>query len=159
MSIPYDGQSTDAGVPGISGTNTAASGVGVRGQNTTPGTGGIGVRGDSDAVGVWGEGKTWHGVAGVSHSTTGGAGVFGSSDVGSGIIAASQVWHAILAPARVRLAVQACGLRIRQVVLQVVQVLWELARPGMGCMARARALLGGQGSLVNILAMEQAWLV
>ena len=70
--------------------------VGVRGQNTTPGTGGIGVRGDSDAVGVWGEGKTWHGVAGVSHSTTGGAGVSGLSDVGSGIIAAqARIWHVI----------------------------------------------------------------
>jgi hypothetical protein len=98
MSVPYDGQSTDTGVPGVSGTNTAASGVGVHGQSTTPsepGTGGIGVRGDSNAVGVWGEGKNWHGVAGVSHSTIGGAGVFGSSEVGPGIIGESKVWHAI----------------------------------------------------------------
>ncbi|MGV2391195.1 MAG UNVERIFIED_CONTAM: hypothetical protein LVR29_32840 [Microcystis novacekii LVE1205-3] len=37
------------------------------------------------AVGVRGDGETWHGVAGVSKSTTGGAGVFGVNDTGAGV--------------------------------------------------------------------------
>jgi hypothetical protein len=81
MSEPYQGQSTNTGVPGVSGTNTAESGVGVRG--------------DSNAVGVWGEGKNWHGVVGASHSTIGGAGVFGSCDSGVGVFGESKLSHAV----------------------------------------------------------------
>src|SRR5712691_690599 len=81
MSDPYDGQSTNKDVPGVSGTNTAE--------------GGIGVRGDSNAVGVWGEGKNWHGVVGASHSTSGGAGVFGSCDSGVGVFGESKLSHAV----------------------------------------------------------------
>jgi hypothetical protein len=83
---------------GVSGTNTAENGVGVHGQSTIPsetGKGGIGVRGDSNAVGVWGEGKNWHGVVGASHSTIGGAGVFGSCDSGVGVFGESKLSHAV----------------------------------------------------------------
>ncbi len=81
MSDPYDGQSTDPNVPGVSGENTADGGQGVRGQ--------------SKAAGVVGIGETWHGVTGLSSSTSGGAGVYGASEVGPGIIGESKVWHAI----------------------------------------------------------------
>lgn len=81
MSDPYDGQSTNKDVPGVSGGNTADGGVGVRGQ--------------SKSAGIVGIGETWHGVTGLSTSTSGGAGVFGASDVGPGIIGESKVWHAV----------------------------------------------------------------
>ena len=81
MSDPYDGQSTNKDVPGVSGENTVDGGVGVRGQ--------------SKSAGVVGVGETWHGVTGLSSSTSGGAGVFGASDVGPGIIGESKVWHAV----------------------------------------------------------------
>lgn len=42
----------------------------------------IAVFGQGAAVGVRGDGGTWHGVAGISTSTTGGAGVNGSGHVG-----------------------------------------------------------------------------
>ena len=81
MSAPYDGQSTNKDVPGVSGENTLPGGVGVRGQGVS--------------AGVVGIGETWHGVTGISRSTIGGAGVYGESDVGPGIIGESKVWHAI----------------------------------------------------------------
>lgn len=81
MAEPMSGQSTDPNVPGVSGVNTADGGQGVRGQ--------------SKAAGVVGIGETWHGVTGLSSSTSGGAGVYGASEVGPGIIAESKVWHAV----------------------------------------------------------------
>jgi hypothetical protein len=59
--------------------------------NHTP-QAGPGVMGKSDAVGVWGESRTWHGVAGISHSTTGGHGVYGEGDPGSGVVGVSKKW-------------------------------------------------------------------
>ena len=81
MAEPITGQSTDPNVPGVSGENTAEGGQGVRGQ--------------SKAAGVVGIGETWHGVTGLSSSTSGGAGVYGASEVGPGIIGESKVWHAV----------------------------------------------------------------
>jgi hypothetical protein len=81
MSDPYDGQSTNKDVPGVSGENTLEGGTGVKGQG--------------GSTGVWGIGELWHGVAGQSNSKIGGAGVFGGSEVGPGVIGESQVWHAV----------------------------------------------------------------
>ncbi|MFJ5307970.1 hypothetical protein [Streptomyces sp. NPDC088350] len=50
----------------------------------------IAVFGQGGSVGVRGDGGTWHGVAGISSSTTGGAGVHGSSTSGGpGVIGES----------------------------------------------------------------------
>lgn len=49
-------------------------------DGTGTGESAIGVRGTGDAVGVWGLGIGWHGVVGISHSTTGGFGCTGSAN-------------------------------------------------------------------------------
>lgn len=52
---------------------------------------GPGVYGQSDGTGVWGAGKTWHGVYGESSSSTGGAGVWGEHKAnGVGVVGNSQ---------------------------------------------------------------------
>ena len=73
---------------------TADPGVaGVRGQSTNDtNAAGPGVHGTSKANGVLGESTTWHGVGGLSQSTTGGAGVFGGGDPGPGVIGQSTKW-------------------------------------------------------------------
>jgi hypothetical protein len=63
----------------VSGPNSIAITGTATGENT------LGTLGRGDAVGVRGEGKNWHGVAGLSQSTIGGAGVFGASDTGAGV--------------------------------------------------------------------------
>lgn len=68
----------------INETATGNQAVAVTGT-ATAGEGTIGVLGVGDAIGVRGDGKTWHGVAGLSQSTIGGAGVFGASDKGAGV--------------------------------------------------------------------------
>ncbi|MFE9390468.1 hypothetical protein [Streptomyces sp. NPDC006784] len=50
----------------------------------------IAVFGQGEAVGVRGDGGTWHGVAGISTSTTGGAGVNGTGNVG--VQGVGQTW-------------------------------------------------------------------
>jgi hypothetical protein len=56
------------------------------------GEGGRAIYGQGSAVGVLGEGDTWHGTAGISRSTVGGAGVYGAGDPGPGIIGTSTNW-------------------------------------------------------------------
>ncbi len=89
MSKPYDGTSTNNGIPGISGTNVGGDGV--------VGVGHRGVVGESDHyqgvfgkstdnAGVVGESQKFHGVYGVSHSVHNGA-LFGTNDAaGFGVI-------------------------------------------------------------------------
>ncbi|MEO3810036.1 hypothetical protein ABGB17_13640 [Sphaerisporangium sp. B11E5] len=56
----------------------------------------IAIFGQGAAVGVRGDGSTWHGVAGISTSTTGGAGVCGINNTGgAGVIGESSVWHGV----------------------------------------------------------------
>jgi hypothetical protein len=52
--------------------------------------------GISDAVGVWGESNTWHGLAGLSKSTTGGHGVYGKNlSGGTGVVGESDGWMGV----------------------------------------------------------------
>jgi hypothetical protein len=63
--------------------------------NHTP-QAGPAVQGISDAVGVWGESNTWHGIAGLSKSTTGGFGVFGKNTAGgTGVVGESEGWMGV----------------------------------------------------------------
>jgi hypothetical protein len=56
----------------------------------------VGVKGRGDSVGVRGEGKTWHGVEGISDSTIGGFGVFGANTArGTGVVGESTGWIAV----------------------------------------------------------------
>jgi hypothetical protein len=55
----------------------------------------IALFGQGAAVGVRGDGSTWHGVAGISTSTTGGAGVYGINNTGSGVIGESAGWMGV----------------------------------------------------------------
>ncbi len=60
---------------------------------TATGEGSIGVLAKGDAVGVRGDGKTWHGVVGFSE---GGFGVYGEGLTGgSGVVGKSKGWHAV----------------------------------------------------------------
>jgi hypothetical protein len=77
------GTTSDAYTPGILGENTNDT------QNA-----GVGVHGKSAAAGVLGESKTWHGVVGVSESTTGGFGVSGEA-IGPGVVGKSKTWHGV----------------------------------------------------------------
>jgi len=56
----------------------------------TAGTDTLGVHGVGDAVGVRGDGKQWHGVAGISESAVGGNGVFGANKNGTGVAGESE---------------------------------------------------------------------
>lgn len=58
---------------------------------TATGGGSVGIYGQGDAVGVRGDGKTWHGVTGISESTTGGAGVMGQGTA-TGVIGKGETW-------------------------------------------------------------------
>lgn len=70
---------------------TTESGIAITGQST--GSKGIGVKGEGAAVGVRGDGKSWHGVAGLSESTTGGYGVYGKNTAGgTGVAGESDTW-------------------------------------------------------------------
>ncbi|MFD7917155.1 hypothetical protein ACFV30_41880 [Streptomyces sp. NPDC059752] len=59
-------------------------------QGIAHGSKAIAVFGQGAAVGVRGDGSTWHGVAGISTSTTGGAGVNGTGNVG--VQGVGQTW-------------------------------------------------------------------
>ena len=60
---------------------------------TATGEGSNGVHGKGDAVGVRGDGKSWHGVVGFSE---GGFGVYGEGLTGgSGVVGKSKGWHAV----------------------------------------------------------------
>jgi hypothetical protein len=65
-------------MPNLIGDTSQDNVAGVLG-NSSNGTknAGPGVHGTSAGAGVFGESETWHGVAGLSKSTTGGCGVFG----------------------------------------------------------------------------------
>jgi hypothetical protein len=71
--------------------------IGVKGEGKTwhgvvgLSEGGVGVHGASIGTGVEGQGQTWHGVVGFSKSTTGGAGVYGEA-IGTGVIGVSKTW-------------------------------------------------------------------
>lgn len=74
----------------ITGTATGESSLGVLGKGEL-----WGLRGDGP-VGVRGDGKTWHGVEGISESTSGGFGVFGANSAGgTGVVGVSTGWHAV----------------------------------------------------------------
>jgi hypothetical protein len=74
--------------------------VNVDNVNHTP-QAGPGVMGKSDAVGVWGESRTWNGTAGISHSTTGGAGVYGEGVAGGpGVMGISSKWIGVYGETR-----------------------------------------------------------
>jgi hypothetical protein len=60
---------------------------------TATGAGSIGVFAKGEAVGIRGDGKTWHGVVGFSE---GGFGVYGEGLTGgSGVVGKSKGWHAV----------------------------------------------------------------
>ena len=74
--------------------DTAANSTALTGQAT--GTNGVGVRGEGVAIGVQGDGKTWHGVIGLSASTTGGYGVYGKNTAGgTGVSGESDTWMGV----------------------------------------------------------------
>jgi hypothetical protein len=78
----------------VRGDVTGEDSVAVTG--TATGGSSLGVFGTGDAVGVRGDGKTWHGVAGFSESTTGGYGVYGEGLAGGpGVVGKSKSWHAV----------------------------------------------------------------
>jgi hypothetical protein len=89
---PLEGASTNPAVPGLKGTNTATSGIGVLGESQQwTGVQGVshggaaGTFGFNDGppnatgAGVWGESKNWDGVHGVAHAQ-GVSGVAGLND-------------------------------------------------------------------------------
>lgn len=101
------GKSSDANIAGVSGEGQLFNGVrgishgeyhsGVAGVNDNPGDkAGPGVWGVSRGAGVRGQSSTWHGVVGLSESTTGGAGLYGENKTGGpGMIGISTTWHAV----------------------------------------------------------------
>lgn len=53
----------------------------------------VGVLGKGDSVGIKGVGQTWHGVVGLSNSTSGGFGVYGTNTAGgTGVVGESKTW-------------------------------------------------------------------
>ncbi|UUE91496.1 tail fiber domain-containing protein [Bacillus cereus] len=78
----------------ITGTSTGEDSKGIIGKANGQRT--YGVVGYGEAVGVQGEGTTWHGVVGLSKSTIGGFGVYGANTAGgSGVVGESKGWHAV----------------------------------------------------------------
>lgn len=78
--------------PVQSDTDTTSAAVIAENTNATP-QAGVGVHAKSAAAAVLGESSTWHGVAGITQSTTGGAGVFGAGETGgSGVVGTSKTW-------------------------------------------------------------------
>ena len=75
----------------ITENDSNVSGVAITG--TATGESSIGVLGKGKAVGVRGDGETYHGVAGLSKSTTGGVGVYGKNTAGgAGVFGDSDTW-------------------------------------------------------------------
>jgi hypothetical protein len=81
------GESDEQFTPGVLGENTNKS--------DSPGPG---VHGKSRAAGVVGDSETWHGVAGISQSTTGGVGVYGEGQ--AGIQGIGRTWVGVYAETR-----------------------------------------------------------
>lgn len=78
----------------ITGDESGQDAIAVVGNAT--GQNSLAVLGQGDAVGVRGEGKTWHGVAGLSQSTTGGHGVYGKNTAGgTGVVGESDGWMGV----------------------------------------------------------------
>lgn len=113
MSAPYQGQSTDPSVPGITGENTAGqNSVGVKGVvkelgwgvlgESTSGTGVVGTSQTSYAMyaksegasGILAESTNADGVYGVSHANNA-VGVSGHNDHGRGVAGFSQTFQGV----------------------------------------------------------------
>jgi hypothetical protein len=74
-------------------TETASGPNSIAVTATATGTGATGVYAKGDAVGIRGDGKTWHGVVGFSE---GGYGVYGEGLTGgTGVVGKSTGWHGI----------------------------------------------------------------
>ncbi|MDH7459832.1 hypothetical protein QEG73_01040 [Chitinophagaceae bacterium 26-R-25] len=74
----------------ITGTASGEKAIGILGVGNGDA---VGVKGEGDSTGVWGIGGTWHGVVGLSKSTTGGVGVYGHhADGGTGVMGESKKW-------------------------------------------------------------------
>lgn len=71
-----------------------AAGEGARAViGTATGKSSVGVSGEAEAVGVKGHGRSWHGVEGISSSTSGGFGVYGGHSAGgTGVVGESTGW-------------------------------------------------------------------
>ena len=70
--------------------SVAVTGTASQGERT------VGVVGQGDSVGVKGVGKGWHGVEGISNSTTGGFGVYGANTAGgAGVVGESSSWMGV----------------------------------------------------------------
>jgi hypothetical protein len=118
--------------------STGDTAAGVLGENTNnTNTAGPGVWGKSAAAGVLGESTTWHGVAGLSKSTTGGVGVFGQglsgnigvlgeSTEGAGVKATSQSGPGLFAQSN------AAGI-------------WGKSETWMGVFGETQSTTGGAG--------------
>ena len=92
------------------------------------GEGSTAIFGQGSAVGVRGDGTTWHGVAGISVSTTGGAGVYGQNNTGGpGMIGESKTWVGVYGETNAGPDAGACG------------VLGEGKDGGVGVKGHARA--------------------
>lgn len=64
----------------VTGNNAVAiTGTATAGDET------VGIHGVGDSIGVQGNGKNWHGVAGLSESTIGGNGIYGFNSNGTGV--------------------------------------------------------------------------
>ena len=75
----------------INETDNGVNIIAITGTGT--GAGSLGIYGKGDAVGVRGDGGTWHGVVGFS---SGGFGVYGEGLAGgSGVVGKSSTWHAV----------------------------------------------------------------
>lgn len=75
----------------INETATGQDSIAITG--TASGENSTGIHGKGDAVGVRGDGKSWHGVVGFSE---GGFGVYGEGLTGnSGVVGKSKGWHAV----------------------------------------------------------------
>jgi len=77
----------------INETVNGPNSIAITGTATGGSTHGVVGKGD---VGVRGNGTTWHGVAGISESTTGGFGVYGLNTAGgTGVVGESSGWIAV----------------------------------------------------------------
>jgi hypothetical protein len=96
--------------PVVSRTDSTSAAVFAENSNPTP-QAGVGVHARSAAAAVLGESSTWHGVAGITQSTTGGAGVFGAGDTGGpGVIGVSKTWIGVYGETNAPAASGACGV-------------------------------------------------
>jgi hypothetical protein len=97
---PLSGESNEAGINGVRGTNTAKGdgvwghsegGRGVVGWGGTDGRGVVGgAEEGADSTGVWGDVKTGRGVVGLAREGANSTGVWGRSDAGRGVVGESQ---------------------------------------------------------------------